>query len=129
MTLVVAMLGAIAAGIVLQMYLTYKQTTAFSTAVRSLRTHGAVSVGAGGKRYRGGRAFVAIAADPRGRITKAITLNGLTTFARPAELAAAEGLRLSRLRGDAPIPELRPRERAALQAAAQTLHRHLAKSA
>lgn len=128
MTLVVSIIGAIAAGIALQMYMTYKQTTAFSSAVRSLRQHGTVAVGGGGKRYRGGKAFVAIAADDRGRVTKAVSLTGWTTFARPVDLPNARGLRLSELRRDEPIPAIDPRQRDALQNAAQTLHKHLTKA-
>jgi DNA-binding transcriptional regulator of glucitol operon len=129
MTLVLSMLGAISLGMVVQMFLTYKQTKAFSGAVRELKQHGTVSVGGGGKRYRGGRAFVAIAADPAGRVTRAVTLTGWTTFARPSRLSSAEGMRLGQLRRESPIPTIRPRERAALQQAAQTLHAHLVTAA
>jgi DNA-binding transcriptional regulator of glucitol operon len=129
MTLIVSLIGAIAAGMVVQTILTFKQTSAFSAAVRDLRQHGAVSVGGGGKRYRGGKAFVAIAADDRGRVTKAVSLSGWTTFARPTELHHVQGLKLSQLRREEPIPLIRPRERSALQNAAQTLHQHLVKAA
>jgi DNA-binding transcriptional regulator of glucitol operon len=129
MTLVVSLLGAIAAGIVVQMFMTFKQTKAFSAAIRELRKHGTVSVGAGGKRYRGGKAFVGIAADDKGRVTKAVSLSGWTTFARPTELHQAQGLKLSQLRRDEPIPLIGPRDRAALQSAAQILHAHLVKAA
>lgn len=129
MTTVLTLLGAIAAGMIVQAVFTFKQTNAFSAAVRELRTHGAVAVGGGGKRYRGGKAFVAIAADPDGRVTKAISLSGWTTFARPTELHHVQRLRLAQLRRDEPIPLIGPRERSALQNAAQTLQAHLVKAA
>lgn len=129
MTMVLTLLGAIAAGMVVQACLTFKQAAAFRGAVRELRTHGTVSVGAAGKRYRGGRAFVAIAVGPDGRVTKAVSLTGWTTFSRPSNLRYVQGLRLSQLRRDGPIDEIGPGQRSALQGAAQTLHAHLVKVA
>jgi glucitol operon activator protein len=126
---VIYLLGAVVIGMMLQAVTTYRQTSAFSAAVRSLRKHGAVSVGGAGKRYRGGKAFVAIAADSNGTVTKAISLSGWTTLARPREIENVSGLSLSRLRGKAPLPSVDPRVRAALQGAADTLTKHLAKTA
>ncbi|MBA2559320.1 MAG: transcriptional regulator GutM [Propionibacteriales bacterium] len=120
--------GAVVAGLLVQAFLTLRQTSAFSTAVRGLRRHGSVAVGGAGKRYRGGTAFVAIAADDTGRVTKAISLTGWTTLARPRPLPNVEGLRLSQLRDDEPIHAVDPRARSALQNAAQTLQAHVAKS-
>ena len=126
---VIVLIGAIAAGIVVQAILTYRQTVAFSAAVRSLRQYGEVSVGGGGKRYRGGKAFVALAADAEGRVTKAISLSGWTTFARASELPHVRGLKLSRLCRDEPIDQVGRRERSALQNAAETLQKHQVKAA
>jgi len=129
MTTVLYLLGAIAAGMVVQSIFTIKQSNAFSAAVRELRTHGSVAVGGDGKRYRGGKAFVAVAADPNGRVTKAISLSGWTTFARPTELHQVHGLRLSQLRGEMPIQAVSTTERSALHQAADVLHKHLLKTA
>jgi DNA-binding transcriptional regulator of glucitol operon len=122
-------LGAVVIGMVLQIYTTYRQTAAFSAAVRDLRTHGNISIGGAGKRYRGGKAFVAIAADANGRVTKAISLSGWTTLARPRELTSVKGLTLARLRGNGSVPAIDPRVRDALQHAAETLNKHLATAA
>jgi glucitol operon activator protein len=127
--LVISLLGAIAAGICIQAFLTYRQTQAFSSAVRGLKQFGTVCIGAGGAKYRGGKAFVAIATDDHGRVTKAITLTGWTTFARPNELHHVQGVRLSQLRREEPLPGVKPKERAALRNAAETLHGHLVKAA
>ena len=90
-----------------------------------LRQHGTVAVGGGGKRYRGGKAFVAIAADDHGRVTKAISLSGWTTFARPVEIPNAAGLKaVAAAPRSTPIPAIDPQQREALQNAAQTLHQH-----
>lgn len=122
-------LGAVVGGMLVQAFTTLKQTNAFSAAVRDLRKHGNVAVGGAGRRYRGGKAFVAIATDDKSRITKAISLTGWSTLARPHELQHVEGLSLSQLRGDDPLPSVDPRARAALRNAAQTLHLHLSKAA
>lgn len=129
MNMVLLLLAAITAGMVVQGYLAYRQSQAFSAAVRDVRSGGAAAVGGAGKRYRGGKAFVAIAADSNHRITRAISLSGWTTFARPKELHQVHGLRLSQLRRDEPIDEVADHQRLALQNAAQTLHKHLVKAA
>jgi DNA-binding transcriptional regulator of glucitol operon len=123
----IVLLGAVAAGIVVQSILTYRQTAAFNAAIRDLRQFGSVAVGGGGKRYRGGKAFVAIAADRQNRVTKAIILTGWTTFARPRELLGVRGLGLARLERGDPVTSIDDRSRAALQNAAQTLQTHLAR--
>jgi DNA-binding transcriptional regulator of glucitol operon len=129
MNSMILVFGAIVIGMCLQVITTYQQTRAFGAAVRELKTHGEVSIGGGGKRYRGGKAFVAIAAGANGKITKAISLSGWTTFARPRELSNVRGLSLARLRGSQPLPSVAPQMRSALQNAAQTLDKHLAKTA
>ncbi len=125
---IILVLGAVVIGMLLQVCTTYRQTKAFGAAVRELRKHGNISIGGAGKRYRGGKAFVAIAADTNGRITKAISLSGWTTLARPRELPTVKGLSLARLRGNGSVPSIDPRVRDALQHAAETLNTYLAKA-
>lgn len=123
----ILLLGVVVAGLVVQAAFTMRQTNAFSAAVRDLRRHGSVAVGGAGRRYRGGTAFVAIASDDSGQVTRGISLTGWTTFARPRALPQVEGLPLSQLgRGD-PISSVDERARRALQNAAQTLQAHMAK--
>jgi glucitol operon activator protein len=113
------LIAAVVAGWLVQLYVTYQQATAFNARVRALRSHGTVSVGAGGRRYRGGRAYVALALDDKGVVTKALTLQGMTTFARSRELPALHGQRVSRLGGKNDVPGLSRQQReAARQAAA-----------
>jgi glucitol operon activator protein len=113
------LLAAVVAGWAVQAYFTYRQSQAFRRATVALRDHGTVSVGVGGRRYRGGRAFVALAFDPSGRVQDAIVLRGFTTFARPTAFPSAHGLRASRLAGDDDLPGLRSNERDACRQAAQ----------
>lgn len=113
------LLGAVVAGWMVQLYFTYRQSMAFNRSVADLRRDGTVSVGTGGKRYRGGRAFVAIAVDDRGIVRNAITLQGFTTFARSRPLPALFDVKVSQVRGDRTFDALTPQQReAARQAAA-----------
>lgn len=116
-------LAAVVLGWVVQLFLTYRQSMAFMAERRALRRSGTVSVGAGGKRYRGGRAFVAIAAEEDGIVRGAISLSGWTTFARAKAAPQLIGLRVNRIKGDRAIEGLStPQREAARQAA--TLLRH-----
>jgi DNA-binding transcriptional regulator of glucitol operon len=113
-----AIIAAVVAGWMVQLYFSYHQATAFNKAVTALRTKGTVSVGAGGKRYRGGRAFVAIAVGPDDVVIDAITLQGLTTFARARPLQGARGETVRRLGGDREIAALTRQQREAARQAA-----------
>jgi glucitol operon activator protein len=113
------LLAAVVAGWAVQAFFTYRQSQAFRRAAVALRDHGAVSVGVGGRRYRGGRAYVALAFDQSGRVQDALLLRGFTTFARPTAFPSARGLRAGRLAGDDDLPGLRANEREACRQAAQ----------
>lgn len=115
------LLGAVVAGWMVQLVLTYRQSMAFNADVRAMRPSGTVSVGAAGKRYRGGRAFVAIAVDDQGVVRDAITLSGWTTFARARRLPALVGQRATRLKGDRDVPGVSPQQRDAARQAATLL--------
>jgi DNA-binding transcriptional regulator of glucitol operon len=109
---------AVAAGWLVQLLLTYQQSVAFSRALKQLRPFGRVAVGRGGRRYRGGRAFVAIAVDERDVVAKAQVLRGWTTFARPRGFEALEGHHVSVVAGTQRIPGVLDKERAAVREAA-----------
>ena len=83
-----------------------------------MRPFGTISVGVGGRRYRGGRAFVAIAVDEPGIVRRALSLSGFTTFARGREVPGLIGLRVNVLAGERPLEGLsKPQRLAARQAA------------
>lgn len=113
------LLVAVVAGWIVQLYVTYQQSMAFNTQVRRLRTRGTVSVGAGGRRYRGGRAFVAIAVDDDGIVRDSLCLSGFTTFARGRGIPELLGLRLNVLRGEREIGGLSRAQREAARQAAE----------
>lgn len=117
----IVLLGAVAAGWMVQLYLTYLQSMSFNSTVATLRRDGTVSVGSGGRRYRGGRAFVAIAVDDRGLVRNAVTLQGFTTFARSRPLPALFDVKVAKVRGDRSIDGLSPQQREAARQAATLL--------
>ena len=120
-TSAILLLGAVVAGWMVQLYLTYQQSTAFNRQVTALRKEGTVSVGAAGRRYRGGRPFVAIAVDDHGVVRNAISLSGWTTFARGRPVPELFDVKVNRLRGDARILGLSPQQRDAARQAADLL--------
>jgi glucitol operon activator protein len=115
------LLAAVVIGWVGQLYTTYRQTMAFNRQVRTMRPLGTISVGVGGQRYRGGRAFVAIAVDETGVVRRALSLSGFTTFARGREVPGLSGRRVNVLAGERPIEGLSKPQRAAARQAATLL--------
>lgn len=111
-------LAAVVGGWVVQLYLTYQQSMAFNRQVLQLRRSGTVSVGLGGKRYRGGRAYVAIAVDDHGIVRDAISLRGFTTFARARPAPPLFDLKANVVRGERDIPQLSRQQREAARQAA-----------
>ena len=102
----ILLIAAIVAGWMVQMYLTYQQSMSFNRQVLALRRQGTVSVGVAGKRYRGGRAFVAIAIDDHGTVRDAISLSGWTTFSRGRPLTGLLGIRTNRILAAKSLPGL-----------------------
>jgi glucitol operon activator protein len=118
------LLAAVVAGWLVQMYLTLQQSTAFNKRVVELRRQGTVAVGVAGRRYRGGRAYVAIAIDEGNAVRDALTLQGWTTFARGRPLPALIGLRSAVLAGDRDVPGLTAQQREAARMAVGSLREH-----
>ncbi len=112
-------IAALVAGWLVQIYFTYRQSMAFNDDVRRLRNAGTVSVGVGGNRYKGRRSFVAVAIDETGVVRDAITLSGLTTFARARPLPGLFDVKVTVLRGDRDIPHVSPSQRVAARQAAE----------
>lgn len=112
-------IAALVAGWLVQIFFTYRQSMAFNDDVRRLRSAGTVSVGVGGNRYKGRRSFVAIAVDEAGVVRDAITLSGLTTFARARPLPGLLDVKVSAIRGDRDIPHVSSSQRVAARQAAE----------
>lgn len=114
----ILLLAAVVCGWIVQLMMSFRQSTAFNRCVLDLRRSGTVSVGSAGKRYRGGRAFVAIAIDDHGIVRDALSLSGFTTFARARPVPALFGLKVNQVRGDRDVPHLSDRLRNAARDAA-----------
>lgn len=118
----ILLIAAVVGGWMIQLYATYRQSVAFMADVRKLRQSGTVSIGIGGKRYRGGRAYVAIAVRD-GIVQDALTLSGWTTFARARPLPGLIDWKVSQVKGDREIPGLSTQQRLAARQAAELLKR------
>ncbi|MCD4533816.1 hypothetical protein LRP67_06955 [Nocardioides sp. cx-169] len=115
------LLVAVVAGWLVQLYFTYQQSMAFNRRVRELRKSGTVTVGVAGKRYRGGRAFVALAVDDHRIVRDAISLRGFTTFARARPVPALFDVKVNHIQGDRDFPQLTRQEREAARQAVTLL--------
>ncbi len=112
-------IAALVTGWLVQIFFTYRQSMAFNDDIRALRASGTVSVGVGGNRYKGRRSFVAIAVDEAGVVRDAMTLSGITTFARGRSLPGLLDVKVSVLRGDRSIPHISSSQRLAARQAAE----------
>lgn len=66
----------------IQLFFAWRQARRFQAQLSELRKDGSVAIGVGGKRYRGGRAYVALSADDKGIIQRGLLLTGITTMAK-----------------------------------------------
>jgi glucitol operon activator protein len=105
---------------IIQLFMTYRQSMRFNDVLKPLRAQGRVAVGLGGKYYKGGRAFVAIA-EKGGVVVDARVMTGATVFAKPQDLPALKGLSLTQLADDGDIAGMKAKVRSAAQMAANTL--------
>ncbi len=80
------LLLVIAAMWVAQLAMAYLQAKRFQADLKALRMQGTCAVGMGGRRYRGGRAFVALTADQKEIVVDALVLKGLTVFAKSRKI-------------------------------------------
>lgn len=94
MTFLTQLLLVIAAMWVSQLALAFMQAKRFQADLKSLRMQGTSAVGMGGRRYRGGRAFVALTANDAGIIQDGLVLKGLTVFANSKKLSNYIGFSL-----------------------------------
>ena len=69
-----------------QLWFAYKQAKIFQEDIRGLRKQGTMAIGVGGRRYRGGRAFVALACDENRIVKAGMVLKGFTIFAKSKPL-------------------------------------------
>lgn len=112
--------GSIAVMWALQMYFTYRQSLKFTGELKVLRQQGRSAIGMGGKLFKGGRAFVAVA-EKDGIVVDARVMTGFTVLAAPKPLPSLKGLSLTLLAGDSNIAGMKDKVRSAARMAAETL--------
>lgn len=86
MTNITRILLVIAAMWAAQVALAFMQAKRFQGDLSGLRKLGTVAVGMGGRRYRGGRAFVALTVDEKEIVQDGLVLKGFTVFAKSRKL-------------------------------------------
>ena len=94
MTFLTQLLLVVAAMWVSQLALAYMQAKRFQGDLSALRKQGTVAVGMGGRRYRGGRAFVALTVDADEVVKDGLVLKGFTVFAKSRQLTSYLGFSL-----------------------------------
>jgi DNA-binding transcriptional regulator of glucitol operon len=94
LTILTRLLLVIAAMWAVQLALAFMQAKRFQADLKSLCMQGTSAVGMGGRRYRGGRAFVALTSNEMGIIQDALVLKGFTVFANSKKLSSYIGFSL-----------------------------------
>jgi DNA-binding transcriptional regulator of glucitol operon len=80
-----------------QLWFAYKQAKIFQEDIRGLRRQGTMAIGVGGRRYRGGRAFVALTCDEDGIVKDGMVLKGFTIFAKSKQLSTHTGFSIDEI--------------------------------
>lgn len=80
-----------------QLWFAYKQSKIFQQDIRGLRKQGTMAIGMGGRRYRGGRAFVALVCDENKIVLNGMVLKGFTIFARSKPLNTYTGFSIDEI--------------------------------
>jgi glucitol operon activator protein len=110
MTYLTKLLLVIAAMWASQLAMAYLQAKRFQSDLRALRAKGVTAVGMGGRRYRGGRAFVALAVNESGVVVDGLVLRGLSVFANSKPLTTYTGFSLEEIISGKPEVQSNPRK-------------------
>ena len=105
-----------------QLWFAYKQAKIFQEDIRGLRKIGTMAIGVGGRRYRGGRAFVALTCDDSGIVKAGMVLKGFTIFAKSKPLNTYTGFSIEDIASGNRVVE---GEKKKVQAAAANSAQHI----
>jgi len=86
-----------------QLFLAWRQAQKFQKELASLRKSiegGTVAIGVGGKRYRGGRAYVALLSNSQGVIEDGLLLSGFTVMAKGKPFTDYKGFHIKDVMSD-----------------------------
>lgn len=103
-----------------QLWFAFKQAKFFQADVGALRKEGTMAIGMGGRRYRGGRAFVALTCDESGVVKRGMVLKGFTIFARSKALDTYTGFSIGEIAsGDRVVQSEKKKVQEAAKSSAQ----------
>ena len=81
----------------IQLFFAWRQAQQFQKQLSTLRKEGIVAIGLGGKRYRGGRAYVALVANEGGVVQDGLLLTGMTVIAKGKPFADYKGFHIDEI--------------------------------
>ena len=81
----------------IQLFFAWRQAQRFQKQLASLRKLGTVAIGVGGRRYRGGRAYVALVADENAIVQDGLLLTGMTVIAKGKPFADYKGFHIDEI--------------------------------
>ena len=111
-----------------QLFLAWRQAQRFQKELASLRKSiegGTVAIGVGGKRYRGGRAYVALLADGEGVIQDGLLLSGFTVMAKGKPFTDYKGFHIDEIISGNRTADRKEKVVAAARMAAEHIQAHL----
>ena len=113
----------------IQLFFAWRQAQRFQKQLASLRKANGkeyiVAIGMGGRRYRGGRAFVALSADENGVVNDGLLLTGMTVMAKGKPLPDYKGFHIKEIiSGDRDAANRKPKVVAAARMAAEHIGDH-----
>lgn len=108
-----------------QLWFAYKQAKIFQDDIRGLRKQGTMAIGVGGRRYRGGRAFVALTCDENRIVKDGMVLKGFTIFAKSKLLTTYTGFSIDEIAsGDRIVQSEKKKVQEAAKSSAQHILEH-----
>ncbi len=108
-----------------QLWFAYKQAKIFQDDIRGLRKQGTMAIGVGGRRYRGGRAFVALTCDENRIVKDGRVLKGFTIFAKSKPLTTYTGFSIDEIAsGDRIVQSEKKKVQEAAKSSAQHILEH-----
>lgn len=108
-----------------QLFLAWRQAQRFQKQLSTLRKEGTVAIGLGGKRYRGGRAYVALVADDAGVVSNGLILTGLTVMAKGKPFTDYKGFHINEIISGDRVADRKEKVVAAARMAAEHIDAYL----
>jgi len=110
----------------IQLFFAWRQAQRFQKQLSTLRKEGVVAIGVGGRRYRGGRAYVALVANESGVISNGLLLSGITVMAKGKPFTDYKGFHIKEIiSGNRVATDRKDKVIAAARMAAEHIDAHL----